>query len=146
MKESNIDPSCLMEAFADVLPIDSTPPPGIIEHRAYPRYTVSWRIAVSAEGQDWQEGKIRDISLNGAAVKLPRNLKPGTRVTLNIQIPSLSPQSDPKIMVIHGKIAYSILDTQNHDFRIGLNFIKYEQESDYSYLEQRLTKYQTRVL
>lgn len=146
MADNDFDPHCLLEAFGDITPVKSQPPDGIKEHRDHIRYAVSWRIAISARGQNWQVGKIRDISLNGAAIKLEHSIKPGTHIALNIQVPALDPSSAPKILVIYGKVSHSVFDSRSQDFRIGIAFTRFEPASDQAYLGARLSKHQTRAL
>jgi hypothetical protein len=146
MNDTELDPLCLLTAFDEVLPIKSLPPQGTKEHRQQIRYMVSWKAAVTAEGQDLHEGKVRDISLHGAAILLDRNFQPGTRITLHIQVPFLNSYSAQKTLTVHGQTSYTVHDANSHCFRTGIAFTGFELESDRVYLEERLTKYQSRAL
>lgn len=124
---------------------------GSKEQRRETRYMVSWRVAVSVNGQDlvngrdWHYGRVKDISLHGAAILNELNLKPGTRVTLSIHMPTLNRLCEPKVLTVHGEIAYTAHDTSLMCFRSGISFVKFEQESDRAYLEERLANNHVKV-
>lgn len=125
----------------DVSEIESLPPAGSKEHRNEIRYKASWRIAVSIGDQYLHDGRIKDISMHGAAILNGRNLKPGTSVTLHIHIPPLTRSSAPKTVIVHSKTCYAIHDSNNQCFRLGITFVTFAQESDRAYMEDRLTNH-----
>ena len=125
-------------------PVKSTPPQNIKplqsvkEQRKEARYMVSWRAAISVKGRDSYYGRIKDISLCGAAILNELNLKNDTSVALNIHIPILNKCGESKILIVHGKTTYSVYDANRLCFRVGIAFVKFELESDRAYLEKHL--------
>lgn len=111
------------------------------EQRRDPRYLVSWRVALSVGDSNSHYGRVRDISLHGAAILSDLNIKPDTRLMLSILIPTLSRDCEPKIMAIHGKAVYTAYDAEQLRFRVGVSFIKFEQADDRAYLEERLVSH-----
>lgn len=107
------------------------------EYRREDRYMVAWRVAIAVNGRMYN-GRMKDISLHGAAILSEHNLKPETCVTLNIHVPLLACVGAPKILTVHGITAYSVHDAAHLCFRIGVNFIEFEQTSDRAHLEERL--------
>jgi hypothetical protein len=89
---------------------NSLPPRCGKEHRKETRYMVSWRAAVSIDGQTFHYGRLKDISLHGAAILNDLNVKPGACVTLKIHIPTLDRSCESKVMMVRGKTAYTVCD------------------------------------
>ncbi len=145
-----INADCAMfdasDAFGGVSQIKSSPPKGTKETRKETRYKASWEIAIEVEGRDLYEGRIKDISLHGMSILNGLNLKPGTIVKLHIYIPPLTGPGAPRILVIHGKVSYTVHDVDKLRFRVGIAFVKFERASDRAYLEERLTNYHSQVL
>ncbi|MDP4030439.1 MAG: PilZ domain-containing protein [Gallionella sp.] len=134
-----------LRASSRARPDNSMLPQGSKDLRRETRYMVSWRVAVSVNGQEWHYGRVKDISLHGAAILNELNLKPGTRVTLSIHMPTLNRLCEPKVLIVHGTIAYTAHDTSLMCFRSGISFAKFEQESDKAYLEERLASNHVKV-
>lgn len=134
-----------LRASGRALPDNSMLPQGSKDLRRETRYMVSWRVAVSVNGQEWHYGRVKDISLHGAAILNELNLKPGTRVTLSIHMPTLNRLCEPKVLIVHGTITYTAHDTSLMCFRSGISFAKFEQESDRAYLEERLANNHVKV-
>ena len=134
-----------LRASSRARPDNSMLPQGSKDLRRETRYMVSWRVAVSVNGQEWHYGRVKDISLHGAAILNELNLKPGTRVTLSIHMPTLNRLCEPKVLIVHGTIAYTAHDTSLMCFRSGISFAKFEQESDRAYLEERLASNHVKV-
>jgi len=146
MINTDNDPLGVLGALEDVSPIKSLPHLGGKEQRKEIRYRASWRITVAIEGNASYDGKVRDISMHGAAILIGRNLKPGLSVTLHIHIPSLSLHPDAaKILIVHGKTSYTVHDANDLSFRVGISFVNFELESDRNYLEDRLTKHHSKA-
>jgi hypothetical protein len=145
MFNSEEDTFGLLSAFRDVSPIKSQQPKGGIENRRGDRYKATWRVAVEASGHDLHYAKINDISLFGVAILNDQNLKPQSKTTLHIQIPSVKNTVDQKILIVHGLTAYSIHDAKHGCFRIGINFNEFGLESDRDFLHTRLTTHHSKV-
>ena len=128
----------------DVTPIVSLSPDAK-EHRSETRYKASWRVAVSVDGQDFIYGRIRDISVCGTAILNGLNIKPGTGVTLNIHIPTLTAPCVPKTLIVHGTSSYVVHDADHLCFRVGIVFNKFELAADIAYLKERLANHHIKV-
>ncbi|CAH1083903.1 PilZ domain-containing protein [Candidatus Nitrotoga sp. 1052] len=135
------DTPAVLDAFDDVSPIKSSQPQGVKELRKGTRYKASWRVAAIVEGQDLHEGKIKDISIHGAAILVGCNLNHRTSVTLHIYIPPLAGHGAPRIMIVHGITSHAIHDAYDQCFRVGIAFVKFELASACAYLDARLTKH-----
>lgn len=134
-----------LQAPGEASPSDLSSREGGKEQRRETRYMVSWRAAVSVDGQNFHYGRLKDISLHGAAVLNDFNVKPGTRITLKIHIPTLNLSRESKVMMVSGVTAYAVYDTDRRCFRIGISFVRFEHASDSAYLEERLTNYHVKV-
>ncbi|HEX5337577.1 MAG TPA: PilZ domain-containing protein [Gallionella sp.] len=111
------------------------------EHRRTPRFRVKWKITIDIKGEKSHAGQVKDISTNGASVLLERNLRTSTKVSLRIEIPSLSGHGRSRTIIVHGRIVYTVHDAEMLTFRAGIQFEKFELASDHSYLEARLTEH-----
>lgn len=128
----------ILGTFDNVSPTQSSLPQGVKELRSATRYMVSWRVAVFVKGRDFYYGKIKDISLCGAAILNELNLKNGTSVTLKIHVPTLNRCCESRALIVHCKTTYAVYDAGRLCFRVGVTFDKFELESDRAYLEERL--------
>jgi hypothetical protein len=135
----------VLDASADVSPVLSLPPHGVKEHRNETRYMASWRVSVFIEGHDLHYGRVKDISLHGIAILNGLNIKPGTNVTLNIHISSLTTPLKPKALVVHGITSYAVHDAGHLCFRVGIVFVKFAPATDRAYLEERLTNHHSKA-
>jgi len=145
MTDIDNDPLGVFGTPAEVTPIESLPPQGGSELRKETRYRATWRVDVIVGGQDSHDGRINDISLHGAAILLGRNLKPNTKVTLRIYIPSITGPYPPMILTVHGVARYTIHDSDDLLFRVGVAFIEFEMVSDRGYLNARLTSHHLEI-
>lgn len=128
-----------LRTFSDVSPVNSLPPKCGKEQRRETRYMVSWRAAVSVDGQNFHYGRLKDISPHGTAILNDLNIKPGAHVTLKIHIPTIERPCKPKVLIVHGIAVYAIYDAERLCFRVGVSFVKSGQSSGCAYLEEHLT-------
>ncbi|MDD2914072.1 MAG: PilZ domain-containing protein [Gallionella sp.] len=128
----------MLDIFDETPPNKSPSPQNARGHRKEIRYKVAWRVAVLVGGLNPYYGRVKDISLDGAAILNELNLKCGASVVLNIHIPALNGSCDSKIMSVHGKTIYTVYDADRMCFRVGVTFVRFEQESDRAYLAERL--------
>lgn len=134
-----------LSAIGDVSPVSSSPPKGSKEQRQETRYLASWRVAICVDGRDPHYGRVKDISLCGAAILNEVNIRPGTRLTLNILLPTLDRAREPRVLTVHCMAVYTAYDADHLCFRVGVSFTRYEQAPDRAYLEKRLTNYHVAV-
>ena len=134
----------MLDTFDDALPNKSPSPQNARGHRKETRYKVAWRVAVLVGGLNPYYGRVKDISLDGAVLN-ELNLKCGASVMLNIHIPALNGSCDSKIMSVHGKTIYTVYDADRMCFRVGVTFVRFEQESDRAYLVERLINHHIAV-
>lgn len=74
-----------------------------------------------------------------------RNLQTVKFVTLHMCITPSDTISKPRIVVVFGKITYTVYDSAEHLFRAGVNFLKFNSESDLAFLEARLTNHHVEI-
>jgi PilZ domain len=137
--DTEVDPIKTLKAYDEVSVVQSILPKGGKELRQEIRYKASWRIVIAIEGHDLYDGKIKDISLHGAAILNGRNLKPHTLLTLHIHIPPMADHGKPRILKVQGKTSYTVHDDKHQCFRVGIAFIEFGLTSDLAYLEARLS-------
>jgi len=136
----------MIDTLDEVAPTKSRSHQSLKEHRSEIRYKANWRVAIAAiERGNLIYGRIRDISLNGAAILNELNIKPGTSVTLKIFIPTFISPSEPKILVVHGTTSYSVHDADHFCFRSGIAFAKFELATDRAFLQDHLANYNIRM-
>jgi hypothetical protein len=138
---ANNVPLDVLNVGDDAMLVKSLPSQNTIERRNEARYIVSWKVDIAIKGQGLLDGKIKDISLHGASILNMRSLVRGTSVRLHIQMPPLTRDGAPKILVVHGVVLHSIHDVKSLCFRVGIAFVKFEKPSDCACLEERLTSY-----
>lgn len=140
------DPLGVFGASIDAEPIEAFPPEGGSEHRKETRYRATWRVDVIVGGQDLHDGRLNDISLHGASILLGRNLKPDIKVTLRIYIPSITGPYPPTVLTVHGMTRYTVHDSDDLLFRVGIAFTEFEMVSDRGYLDERLTRHHLEII
>jgi hypothetical protein len=145
MDKSENDPLGVLDTVGDISPIHSLPPRGKKDLRSEIRYMAAWRVAVSLEGKNFQYGRIRDISLHGTALLSGLSFKGGTRVTLNIHVPSLTAPSTSKVLIVRGTTSYAVHDVDHQCFRVGITFNEFEPAEDRAFLEERLANHHVKV-
>lgn len=145
MTDADNDPLGVFSVPFEITPIESLPPQGGRELRKETRYRVTWRVDVTIEGQDLHEGRIKDISLHGAAILIGRNVKPDTKVMLRIYIPSITGPYPPAVLTIHGMTRYTVHTSDDQCFRAGIAFTEFEMVSDCGYLDERLTSHHLEI-
>jgi len=139
MADIDNDPLGVFGASIDAEPIEAFPPEYGSEHRRETRYRVTWKVDVIVEGQDLHDGRLNDISLHGASILLGRNLKPDIQATLRIYIPSITGPYPPTVLTVQGMTRYTVHDSDDLLFRVGIAFTEFEMVSDRGYLNERLT-------
>lgn len=145
MADDDNGPLGVFCASSEVVPIESLPPEDGREHRRETRYRATWKVDVIVGGQDLHDGRLNDISLHGAAILLGRNLKSDIKVTLRIYIPSITGPYPPTVLTVHGMTRYTVHDSNDLLFRVGVAFTEFEMVSDRGYLNERLTSHHLEI-
>jgi c-di-GMP-binding flagellar brake protein YcgR len=101
------------------------------EHRRLYRYPVHWRIALvhkNGDKNDIYHGRTHDLSAGGASVFVDHNIFVMSEVVLLLAIPPLHPGQKETLIEIDCRMAYTILDSEQSRFRIGLRFLHFKGE------------------
>lgn len=114
------------------------------EQRKAHRFRVNWHTDIIFADQSMHQGFINDISVQGASVFLSDSLTTDTAM-LHIHVPPLTLTSEPRVIAVMGKSVYVVFDGDKQLFRTAFMFLKFHQESDRAYLEERLSKYQVEI-
>ena len=125
-------------------PQNTTEPEGSKEQRKSPRFRVGWHTDILFDDQSTHHGFINDISTLGASIFLDNSLIP-EKSTLHIHVPPLNLTSEPHIIAVSGRTVYVVYDGDQQLFRAAFVFLKFHLESDLTYLNERLTKYQSEI-
>ena len=108
------------------------------------RFRVKWQADLIAKDRSAHHGFINDISTLGASIYLNSNLYP-ERPTLHIYVPPLSSTFKPHVIEVAGRTVYVVYDGEMQLYRVAVNFLRFNLESDREFLENRLTKYQLKI-
>ena len=76
--------------------------------------------------------------MNGADIFLEHSLQNVKFVKLHISLPPLSVTDNPRVVEVSGKIVHVVYDSNESFFRAGINFLKFNLESDLAYLKSRI--------
>jgi len=133
------------ESVAPGLPqakTEATPPAGkFIECRSEPRVHVRWYADAFIDGHDVYHGFIKDVSLHGTDIFLEHNLQNVKFLKLHIYLPPIGVSSEQHVVEVSGKIVHIVYDSNESFFRIGVNFLQFELESDLAYLRSRIANH-----
>jgi len=95
-----------------------------------PRYVAHWRIAIVYEDDEKNEifhGRTYEVSLKGASIFSDHNIFFTGRVTILLAVPWYRGKQKEKIIEIKGRMVYTILSSDGHQFRIGLQFLSFKE-------------------
>lgn len=108
------------------------------ELRVEPRIHVRWHADAFVDGEGVYQGFVKDISLKGTDIFLERNLQKVKIVRLSIYVPPVSKTNSHHVMEISGKVIYTAYDSKESLFHTGVNFLRFNLESDRAYLQSRI--------
>lgn len=100
------------------------------EHRKYPRYRVHWKVLIVHEQNGTRQifkGRTHDLSINGASIYSDHNIFVEGKVTVYMVMPTMAGDLSEKIIEIESRMAYTVLASKQHQFRIGLHFLKFKE-------------------
>jgi len=101
------------------------------EHRRLYRHPIHWRVALvhkNGDKNDIYHGRTHDLSTGGASILVDHNIFVMSEVVLLLAIPPLHPGQKETIVEIECRMAYTILDSEQSQFRIGLRFLHFKGE------------------
>ena len=104
---------------------------GTIESRKHYRHPVHWRIALVHKHSDKNEiyhGKTHDLSVTGASILVDQNIFIASEVVILLAIPPLHAGQKETIIEIQCSMAYTVLDNEQSQFRIGISFVHFKGE------------------
>jgi hypothetical protein len=99
------------------------------EHRIH----VRWHVDALIEGHIWH-GFVRNVSIEGANIFLEHNCQGIKTVKLHIHVPPTTRSGTHHVLDIIAKIIYTAYDSDESLFRSGVKFLKFNPESDSTYL------------
>jgi c-di-GMP-binding flagellar brake protein YcgR len=99
------------------------------EHRKYPRYRVHWKVLIVHEQSGTRQifkGRTHDLSIKGASIYSDHNIFVEGKVTVYLVMPTLDGDLGEKVIEIESRMVYTVLASNQHQFRIGLHFLKFK--------------------
>jgi c-di-GMP-binding flagellar brake protein YcgR len=102
---------------------------GTSELRKHYRHPVHWRVAIvhkSSEKNDIYHGKTHDLSMWGASILVEKNIFMMSEVVMLLAIPPLHMGQKETIVEIQCRMAYTVLDSEEGQFRIGIHFVSFK--------------------
>ena len=98
------------------------------ENREHIRHPVHWRAAIIHKNMDRNDifhGRTHDLSVSGASVFIHHNIfRP--EVVMLLAVPPLHAGQKETIIEIHCHMAYTVLDSEQSQFRVGLRFLSFK--------------------
>lgn len=135
-------PLCDVSDFSATLarakPLLAPLPKGSKEHRTVQRYLVRWHCTASIDSNGAHPGRIKDVSISGAAILHEKNFHAAEFVKLHIYVSPPPPARIPCVVSVIGKIVYTLYDSKEQCFRTGVSFLKFGTEHDPVFLEEHL--------
>ncbi len=104
---------------------------GTSEHRKHYRYPIHWRIALvhkTGDKNDIYHGRTHDLSMWGASILVERNIFVMSEVVILLAIPPLHMGQKETIIEIQCSMVYTVLDSEENQFRIGMRFLNFKGE------------------
>ncbi len=99
-----------------------------------PRYVAHWKIAIVYNDHGKNEifhGRTYEVSLSGTSIFSDHNIFVTDDVTVLLALPWYTSKQKEKIIEIRGRMAYTILSSENHQFRIGLQFLSFQKGEEH---------------
>lgn len=104
---------------------------GTAEHRKHYRHPIHWRIALvhkNGDKNDIYHGRTHDLSMWGASILVERNIFVMSEVVILLAIPPLHMGQKETIIEIQCSMVYTVLDSEESQFRIGMRFLNFKGE------------------
>ena len=104
---------------------------GTPEGRKHYRHPIHWRIALIHKVDDKNvtyHGRTHDLSVSGASILVDQNIFVMSEVLILLAIPPLHAGQRETLIEIQCSMAYTVLDSEQGRFRIGLRFLHFKGE------------------
>ncbi len=91
---------------------------------------VHWRVAIEYEhlGKNYTvQGRTQDLSLQDANILIDQSISTDKTVKMYLGIPPLRATESETIIAIHCRIIGNVFESSHQQFRIGLRFLKFEE-------------------
>ena len=101
------------------------------ENRKHYRHPIHWRIALvhkNGDKNDIYHGRTHDLSMWGANILVDNNIFVMSEVVILLAIPPLHMGQKETIVEIQCRMAYTVLDSEQSQFRIGMRFLHFKGE------------------
>ena len=102
-----------------------------VDNRTHYRHPIHWRIALIYKNNGKNEtlhGVTHNLSVSGASILVDRNLFLSAEVIILLAIPPLHVGQKETLLEIESSMAYTVLDSEESRFRIGLHFLHFKGE------------------
>ena len=104
--------------------------PSSAEHRKCPRYRVHWKVFIAHDQNGAKQiftGRTHDLSTRGASIYSDHNIFVEGKVTVYLVMPTLAGDLGEEIIEIESRMVYTVLASNQRQFRIGLHFLKFKE-------------------
>lgn len=101
------------------------------ENRKHYRHPIHWRVAIvhkNGDKNDIYHGRTNDLSAWGASILVDHNIFVMSDVVMLLAIPPLHTGQRETIVEIQCRMAYTVLDSEHSQFRIGIRFLHFKGE------------------
>ena len=102
---------------------------GVPDNRKHYRHPIHWRIALihkNGDKNDTYHGRTHDLSVTGASILGDHNIFVMSEVVILLAIPPLHAGQKETIVEIQCNMVYTVLDSEQSRFRIGLRFLHFK--------------------
>lgn len=99
------------------------------EHRKQIRHPVHWRVAIVhhvGDRNDIYHGRTHDLSAWGAGILVEHNIFMMGEVVMLLGVPPVNPGQKETIIEIQCRMVYTVLDSEENLFRIGIRFLHFK--------------------
>lgn len=98
------------------------------QQRKVPRFPFHWKATVVFDERDERprlNGHTKDISIQGCAILTDHNVFSNYPVTILLQLPIEHPAKPRRLVEVKGRMVYTVLAANHHQFRFGIEFTKF---------------------
>ena len=102
---------------------------GTAENRKHYRHPIHWRVALvhkNGDKNDIYHGRTHDLSIWGTSILVDHNIFVMSEVVILLAIPPLHMGQKETLIEIQCRMAYTVLDSEQSQFRIGIRFLSFK--------------------